>query len=566
MRVEIDTENSAQPELLIRLEQKKPLLERWARRWRTNLVAVATTAQGIYLEPSPGTVIFKPYSSTPLTLSSPKELTTVFGYALPDIANERTRLSPSTNALQFLSPEKNRIAQAQQGTFSFLVNVLGYDWEGAEEVVNIMFACTLPKALPKEYVKKRASRLKEVLRRKLKRDRTKIEEAYPILIEGRVRSSIGRHEREIREITARMAEKEVERLALLSEIAEIEDFLAHTEAHAKTAAEIGRMFEQLLRMEGAAIIRIELEHFGSVTVPIITIYTKRILKEDAGKICDIGSFLIKIDPSTGKLGRESIRFVQDSRGEYIHPNALPNFQGQMDSYHVCFGNDLNEPINKLVADFDFVPLVHLLLTFLRLDSKVPIDAPGKRTEDVAKHLSYASPEDHAKEREAFVAVVVNVMQHVAAKKSRMQLSVLGPKEATVAKDYYALRRDRNELKKRVELLRQRLTALPRLIGNVIRRLLLNPDVLYVRVLEKSLQVWFWNAKTSSIHMIWLDPQRSPWIVGYEKIDGVSTHHSFEAGDLKFNRRILKHLASGKLAQAAGLIISHILKFSATGGG
>ena len=76
--------------------------------------------------------------------------------------------------------------------------------------------------------------------------------------------------------------------------------------------------------------------------------------------------------------------------------------------------------------------------------------------------------------------------------------------------------------------------------------------------EKSLQVWFWSQKTGSIHMIWLDPKRSPWIIGYEKLDCVSNYHSFETSDEKFKRRVLKCLASGKFTQAAELLIGRIL--------
>lgn len=555
MRVEIDIENSVHAALLTRLKQKKPLLARWARRWQVNLAAVATAQQSAYLEPPPGTVVFKPYATTPIAARSEKKLQTIFGHALPEIDDARTRLSPSNNAQQFLSPEANRIAQSHPGMFSFLVNVLGHDWDGAEEVANIMFACALPRALPETHVRKRSRRLRDVLKRKLRRDRKRIEAAYLPLVRDQIVAFIERHGGEIHGITAKMAEKEQERLAALSEISEIEEYLTHAETHIKTAAEIEREFEQILRMEGVAIVRIEPEYSVDGKVPIITVYTERILQEFDGVNYDIGSFRIKID--TSKLGRESVRFIQDSRGNYTHPHALPVVQ-EPAAVQVCFGNDLNEPINKLVTDFELVPLVHLLLTFLRLDSMKPLEAAFKRTSDIESYLTYASPEDRAKEREAFVAAVGEILMRVQTQKSRKRLKELEEKEAAVTKDYYTARRERNELKERVKLLRERQTTLPDSARNALVRLLANPEVLYVRVFERSLQVWFWSAKTASIHMIWLDPRRSPWVLGYEKLDLVSTYQTFEITDEKFKRRVLKFLSPGKLTQAAELIIGRIL--------
>ena len=58
-------------------------------------------------------------------------------------------------------------------------------------------------------------------------------------------------------------------------------------------------------------------------------------------------------------------------------------------------------------------------------------------------------------------------------------------------------------------------------------------------------------------MVWLDPQRSPWIISYEKLDCVALNHSFDTRNDKFKRRLLKLLASGKLSQAAEFLIGHI---------
>jgi len=558
MRVEIDIENSTNSALLSALERHKPLMARWARRWRANLRAVAGQQQSVYLEPPQGIVVFRPFSSTPITTGAQKELKTVFGCALPEVADARTRLAPSGNAKHFFSPESNRIAQAQPGAFSFLFNALGYDWENAEEMANMMFACTLPKALPDGHARKRAKALRAVLKRKLRRDKKRIEAAYVPLVRQGLQEFIERHEREIREITERMAAKERERLATLGEISEIEEYLAHTEAHIKSREDIGREFEQILRMEGVGILRIEAEYSEDGKVPAITVYTESILQEFEGVKYDIGSFRIKID--TSRTGREAVRFIQDSQGSHTHLHALTAAQGGPAAVQVCFGSDLNEPINKLVADFEIVPLVHLLLTFLRLNSAHPRknEHGRSRAAEEESRLAYTSADDRAKERDAFIAVVSEILMRVHTNKSRKRLKELLEKETAVTKDYYTARRERNELKERVKLLRQRLVTLPDSARNALLRLLANPNVLYARVFEKSLQVWFWSQKTGSIHMIWLDPKRSPWIIGYEKLDCVSNYHSFETSDEKFKRRVLKCLASGKFTQAAELLIGRIL--------
>lgn len=556
MRVEIDTGNSTDPAMLAALERHKPLIARWARRWRANLRAIAGQQQNIYLEPPQDIVIFRPFSSTPIATRGQKELRTIFGYSLPELTSARTRLAPSDSAQPFLSPESNRVAQAQPGVFSFLVDVLGHDWEGAEEVANIMFACTLPKALPETHVRKRARRLKDILKRKLRRDRERIEAAYLRLAKEQVQTSIERNRREIDATTARMAEKERERLAALREMAEIEDYLEHAETHIKTKEEIGREFEQILRMEGVAVLRIDREYIGEGPTPVITIHTECIFQVCDGARYDVGSFRIKIDPS--QLTRAAVKFVQDARGEYTHPHALPEHGTAL-----CFGNEgqndgLNPAVDKLVANFDIVPLAHLLLTFLRLDQAHPKKAAFPKSEDIKTYLAYASPEDRAKERAAFIEVIGETLMRIHTQKSRKRLKELEEKERAAAKEYYAARRERNELKERVKLLEQRLTTLPESARNALRRLLANSGMLYARVFERSLQVWFWNAKTSSIHLAWLDSGRSPWIVGYEKLDGISKHHMLDTSDEKFKRRVLKLLASSKFSQTAELLIGHIL--------
>ena len=562
MREEIDTKNSWTAEArLIRLQQKMPLLRRWARRWHTSIRATVTSPQGASSEPGIGTVKFNPYATTPYASSPQKELKSIFGYELPVTAEARTRLSPHYTAQQFLSTASNRIAQTYPGNVSFLVDILGQDWPGSDEVADILLACTLPRALPESHRKLRARRLRDVLKRKLRRDHKKIEVAYLQLVRGYVSSTIEQLEREAQRAAEKMADHEHKRLVALKEIAELEGYLTHAETRVKSPEQLGEEFDQILRMKGVGTVRIVGESSGEDWALVIVIYTERIFQQTDNQVYDIGSFQIKIDPT--KLGREAVRFTQEARGNFRHPHAVPQPQNGALNFQICFGNDtqtgLNAPVGKLAENFDMVPLTHLLLSFLRLDQTSPVreTAQYPRTEDIPAQLNYASPADREKERAMFVKVTSETLVRVASKKSRIRLAQLIADEKAASAMYYSARRERNEFKARAKLLKECLKTLTDSTQSAIHRLLLNPSVLYARVYEKNLQAWFWNHKTSSIHMVWLDPQRSPWIISYEKLDCVALNHSFDTRNDKFKRRLLKLLASGKLSQAAEFLIGHI---------
>lgn len=133
-------------------------------------------------------------------------------------------------------------------------------------------------------------------------------------------------------------------------------------------------FDQIMAMEGVKKIEIEDK--------TILVHTKRIDQVVLGKSYDIGQKVIAIpfaywwDKGTNRgLPRNYIRF---RNGTYA---GTHNHTFAKDEGAVCFGNNtesgLNKAIDDLYLDNDVVTLIHLLLSFLRLESSA---TPGQRRE------------------------------------------------------------------------------------------------------------------------------------------------------------------------------------------
>ena len=175
--------------------------------------------------------------------------------------------------------------------------------------------------------------------------------------------------------------------------------------------DLGKEFESLLIMESIETVRIKDERYLLVkTGPISQIPSPDHEKKTAESY-DIGEFIIRIDRTSPNLllSRAAIRFFQNSYAgpfKHVHINT--------DS-EVCFGTvnqtdniGLNSIIDNLIADFDIVPLIHLVLTFMKKER----NKPTKRTgwDDAVKPQTdyYKNDEEREAEKNRFIQFVGDV--------------------------------------------------------------------------------------------------------------------------------------------------------------
>lgn len=213
--------------------------------------------------------------------------------------------------------------------------------------------------------------------------------------------------------------------------------------------EFDKEFEALLIMESIETIRIPNDHCLSIkTSPIFQIPAI----DHPNKIAesyDIGEFDIRINTNSLPLKRDAINFYQDKyTGPYKHTHV------GSPGINVCFGTNqeegLNTPIDNLIARLDIVPLVHLILSFLKKERSRPSErsqAPTPTNSNPSKD-SYKDGEERAGEKERFIKLMSDTMLRISTADLEKQISDLKPQiisnyaEIIKAKD--SIRNDESE--------------------------------------------------------------------------------------------------------------------------
>ncbi len=165
-------------------------------------------------------------------------------------------------------------------------------------------------------------------------------------------------------------------------------------------------FEALLNIESIETIRIQDGRYIVIkTCPIFQIPAID-HEHKVAEAYDIGEFIIKIDINSLPLTRTSISFFQDGyTGPYRHGHILTPQSA------VCFGTDstagLNSFIDNLISKFDVVPLIHLIITFLKKEKSKPAfrDRDRRSGSDTAKRDEYKNDEERGEEKKNFIKLV-----------------------------------------------------------------------------------------------------------------------------------------------------------------
>lgn len=184
-------------------------------------------------------------------------------------------------------------------------------------------------------------------------------------------------------------------------LAEIYDLEERLEVATKLALKrsFGDEFDKILGIEGVRSVRVVKDQAGCKLV----IMTGLIYQSPGdGENYNIGEFDIVINLKNTK--RSAIYLCQSrDGGKYQHPHSRVDNGGM-----VCFGTTdqgLNADIERLISRLDVVPLVHLILTFLKKDSQKPELKPEgtfAMVPIISAPPDYEDEIDKSKERAAFI--------------------------------------------------------------------------------------------------------------------------------------------------------------------
>ncbi|MDO8496564.1 MAG: hypothetical protein Q7S43_03930 [bacterium] len=196
--------------------------------------------------------------------------------------------------------------------------------------------------------------------------------------------------------------------------------------------DLGKEFETLLTMESIETVRIRDGRYLLIkTSPIFQIPAVDHEKKTSESY-DIGEFMIRIDTDNAltnrSLSRSGIRFYQDGyTGPFSHAHLTPNSD-------ICFGNNnqpnnvgLNTTIDGLMARFDTVPLVHLILTFMKKERSRPNER--NKWDDTIRPLpdSYKTADEREIEKNRFIQLVADASIRTSAGYLKKDIAELNKK-------------------------------------------------------------------------------------------------------------------------------------------
>gem|GEM_PF-4661421 len=259
---------------------------------------------------------------------------------------------------QFYSPEGHCIARIKERSLNILVDLGKIHQDGARDILEIILMFAMPAIFPGDKAGKRQNAEKIAFgSRKFinkEKDRTKVLESIERYIKSDLRKSITDAEQESEGLLRKMSELERSRIENWTKILELEGVLDSLKEKVRRDSDYVSQYDQIVKMDGVLSVIVE----GGYLV----IYTDLIKVVKKDNSYNIGAYRIILDPKP-KQGRQGIKFQRYIRGDFNHAHIVEN---QM----VCFGGGdfgFNSALDKLMQDFDVVPIVHLIMTFLRFE-------------------------------------------------------------------------------------------------------------------------------------------------------------------------------------------------------
>lgn len=257
-------------------------------------------------------------------------------------------------------------------------------------------------------------------------DKNQFQEKFRTFIAGLNSKMLNGLEEEIQK-----AEKEQEKIAQLY----FENLTKNTINRRRLAAiksglssrDFNKEFEALLIMESIETVRVKEGRYLEIkTSPISQIPAREEGKEEEEKSYSIGEFLIKIDTQASSLTHSAIKFSQDGyTGPYVHAHIGTPLTV------VCFGTStetgLNAPIDNLMSKFDIVPLVHLIISFLKKEKTKPQIRVSWNSTATPREDKYKDEAEKEEEKQRFVKLVSDTILRSSSTQIEKEIADLNQK-------------------------------------------------------------------------------------------------------------------------------------------
>ena len=398
------------------------------------------------------------------------------------------------------------------------------------------------------YIKKRAERLAKVMRRKFTR--------------SDVQGILGAHIREestsvYESVSANVRRVREKRIELLNElqylkinIANLTGFLkSRTVAHSDE--EYAEMFEEISRIKGVTKV--------DALDNKIYVWTERLRQYVENKHgYGIGAFKITIDPKTpSECG---IDIYQTIPGRFKHYHAIVN-PARLKSPNICFGTNketgLNESVIKLMATFEIVSLVHLILSFLRLEETEPVINKGrsknKRGATLGYTLRYPSQEFREEAKKRFIEFMAGTHIDINKKYCSEKLGALNKEREAKENEYGKLLREEREARALAEYTDEIKQNIAATAGLQALKLLRNKRVVFVEI-KAGLRAYLYDTN-AGLYVMWFAPREIPWVLCNASVKNIEFSAESETA------RILKPLSKMNYVKCIGRFSNYIEKES-----
>jgi predicted nucleic acid-binding Zn-ribbon protein len=194
-------------------------------------------------------------------------------------------------------------------------------------------------------------------------------------------------------------------------------------------------FERINRMAGVRKVEI------GAREEALYVFTEPLIQTVGFNQFDIGQFIISLNyVGAPPYSRDIVAFKRGPyRGKYSHANALEN-----PGAPICFGGDgvigLNTSMDKLCADCDIVPAIHLILAFLQRDTV----SPRTIIEDQATPIppdrrSYLTAAERTVQKNAYASFCAKIKSRIAVKGLGSQYAELRARLGTARAEALNLR-------------------------------------------------------------------------------------------------------------------------------
>lgn len=181
-------------------------------------------------------------------------------------------------------------------------------------------------------------------------------------------------------------------------------------------------FEAIMIMESIETIRVENGVLVIKTGPITQIPEADYMSKGLNSF-DIGEFVIRMDTKAPNFNHLIINFHQDT-----YPGPYRHIHIDAPASSVCFGGNtdggLNTHIDNLMSTFDTVPLIHLILTFLKKEMGKPRNRDGFDRSLKPQKDEYKSEEERNEQKRNFVQLASDTMLRFSSSKIEKEIEEL----------------------------------------------------------------------------------------------------------------------------------------------